>query len=175
MSSKRLLSLFLLPLLFVVGCDLLKPRTTTSHKPTPPPASDNTSSSASLRRNVVTYGQKFVGTKYRYAGTDPKTGFDCSGFTSFVLKEFNVKVSPASSKQATEGRLVSLDRAQPGDLIFFGENAKNIQHVALLVKRSSDGLTCVHSTTSRGVIVENVSKSSYWKPKILFARDVITR
>ena len=123
---------------------------------------------------MVTYGQKFVGTQYRYAGTDPKTGFDCSGFTSFVLKEFNVKVSPASSKQATEGRPVALDRAQPGDLIFFGENAKNIQHVALLVKRSSDGLTCVHSTTSRGVIVENVSKSSYWKPKILFARDVIT-
>lgn len=172
MLSKRLLSLFLLPLLFVVGCDLLKPRTT-SHKPAPPPPSSN--SSASLRRNVVSYGQKFVGTQYRYAGTDPKTGFDCSGFTSFVLKEFNVKVSPASAKQATEGRPVSLDRAQPGDLIFFGENAKNIQHVALLVKRSSDGLTCVHSTTSRGVIVENVSKSSYWKPKILFARDVITR
>lgn len=173
MPSKRLLSIFLLYALLTVGCDLLKPRTT-EHKPSPPPVSNN-SATSTLRRNVVSYGEKFVGTGYRYAGTDPKTGFDCSGFTSYVLKEFNVKVSPASSKQATEGRPVPLDRAQPGDLIFFGENSKNIQHVALLVKRSGDGLTCVHSTTSRGVIVENVTKSAYWKPKILFARDVITR
>lgn len=174
MSSKRLFSLSLLFLLLTVGCNLLKPRT--SEKPPPPrPVPENNNSTSALRRNVVAYGQKFVGTEYRYAGTDPKTGFDCSGFTSYVLKEFNVKVSPASSKQATEGRSVSLDRAQPGDLIFFGDNAKHIQHVALLVKRGSDGLTCVHSTTSRGVIVENVSKSAYWKPKILFARDVITR
>jgi hypothetical protein len=32
----------------------------------------------------------------------------------------------------------------------------------------------VHSTSSRGVVVENISTSKYWKPKILFARDVIT-
>ena len=145
----------------------------TPHPPATKPKTDT--GTASLRRNVVNYGQKFVGTKYHYAGTSPNTGFDCSGFTSFVMKEFNIRVSPASSKQATEGRPVPLDRAQPGDLIFFGEDAKHIQHVALLVRRSSEGLTCVHSTTSRGVIVENVSKSSYWKPKILFARDVITR
>jgi len=172
MPTKRLLSFFVLTLLLSAGCNLLKPRTS-SHPPATKPKTDT--GTASLRRNVVNYGQKFVGTKYHYAGTSPNTGFDCSGFTSYVMKEFNIRVSPASSKQATEGRPVPLDRAQPGDLIFFGEDAKHIQHVALLVRRSSDGLTCVHSTTSRGVIVENVSKSSYWKPKILFARDVITR
>lgn len=173
MPTKRLLSFFVLTLLLSAGCNLLKPRTSSSHPPATKPKTDT--GTASLRRNVVNYGQKFVGTKYHYAGTSPNTGFDCSGFTSFVMKEFNIRVSPASSKQATEGRPVPLDRAQPGDLIFFGEDAKHIQHVALLVRRSSEGLTCVHSTTSRGVIVENVSKSSYWKPKILFARDVITR
>ncbi len=172
MPTKRLLSFFVLTLLLSAGCNLLKPRTS-AHPPATKPKTDT--GTASLRRNVVNYGQKFVGTKYHYAGTSPNTGFDCSGFTSYVMKEFNIKVSPASSRQATEGRPVPLDRAQPGDLIFFGEDAKHIQHVALLVRRSSDGLTCVHSTTSRGVIVENVSKSSYWKPKILFARDVITR
>ncbi|HNE27548.1 MAG TPA: C40 family peptidase [Saprospiraceae bacterium] len=171
MSTKRLLSLLVLSLLFSVGCNLLKPRTSSA----PPPRPNTDSGVASLRRNVVNYGQKFVGTKYHYAGTSPNTGFDCSGFTSYVMKEFNIKVSPASSKQATEGRPVPLDRTQPGDLIFFGEDAKHIQHVALLVRRSGDGLTCVHSTTSRGVIVENVSKSSYWKPRILFARDVISK
>lgn len=173
MYSKRLLSLLLLPLLFSIGCNLLKPRTTPA-APAPRPGAE-AGASASLRREVVNYGQKYVGTKYHYAGTNPQTGFDCSGFTSFVLKQYNIKVSPASSKQATEGRPVPLERAQPGDLIFFGDSPKKIQHVALLVRRSNDGLTCVHSTTSRGVVVENVSKSTYWKPKILFARDVISK
>lgn len=176
MRSKRLFSLPLLLVLLTAGCTLFreasKPRPRPHNETRPAPESGNV---ASKRRDVVAYGQRFVGTDYRYAGTNPNTGFDCSGFTSYVLKEFNVKVSPASARQATEGRLVPLERAQPGDLIFFGQDKNHIQHVALLVKRSNAGLVCVHSTTSRGVIVENVSKSTYWKPKILFARDVISR
>jgi cell wall-associated NlpC family hydrolase len=128
-----------------------------------------------LRNKITDYAQRHVGASYKYAGTSPSTGFDCSGFTSYVLKEFKVKVSPASSVQATEGRPIALERVLPGDLIFFGESNTQISHVALVLKRSKDGIVCVHSTTSRGVIVENVSASNYWKPKIRFARDVITR
>jgi cell wall-associated NlpC family hydrolase len=127
-----------------------------------------------FRKKVVDFGKKFVGTSYKYAGQSPKTGFDCSGFTSYVLKESGVVASPASAIQATEGRYVALDRVLPGDLIFFGESKKKISHVALVISRGAEGITCVHSTSSRGVIVENVSQSAYWKPKILFARDLIT-
>ncbi len=135
----------------------------------------NTDSNASpFRSKVVNYGQKFVGTTYKYAGQSPKTGFDCSGFTSYVLNNYGVTVSPASAIQATEGHWIALDKVLPGDLIFFGESTKKISHVALVVKRGPEGITCVHATTSRGVIVENVSQSTYWKTKILFARDVIS-
>jgi cell wall-associated NlpC family hydrolase len=126
-----------------------------------------------FRDRVTTYAQKQVGSSYKYAGTSPETGFDCSGFTSFVLKKFGVPVSPGSSTQATEGRFIAIEKAIPGDLIFFGDGSR-IQHVAMVVKNSKEGIICVHSTTSRGVIVENVSTSTYWKPKILFARDVIS-
>lgn len=127
-----------------------------------------------FRKQIVDYGKKFVGTHYKYAGQSPKTGFDCSGFTSYVLKEFGVTASPASSIQAGEGRYVALDKVMPGDLIFFGESKQRISHVAMVVKRGAEGITCVHSTTSRGVIVENITQSTYWKPKILFARDIIS-
>jgi len=130
--------------------------------------------STPFREKVVEYGKKFVGTSYKYAGQSPKTGFDCSGFTSYVLKESGVIASPASAIQATEGRYIALDKVLPGDLLFFGESKKKITHVALVVSRGPEGITCVHSTSSRGVIVENVSQSAYWKPKILFARDLIT-
>ena len=126
-----------------------------------------------FRDRVTTYAQKQVGSPYKYAGTSPETGFDCSGFTSFVLKKFGVPVSPASSTQATEGRFIAIEKVIPGDLILVGDGS-GIQHVARVVKNSKEGIICVHSNTSRGVIFENVSASTYWKPKILFARDVIT-
>lgn len=137
--------------------------------------STNTSTSSAMktRREIADFGKKFVGTPYKYAGQSPSTGFDCSGFTSYVMKGFGVTLSPASAAQATTGKKVPLDRVLPGDLLFFGESEKKIQHVALIVKSDKNGIICVHSTTSRGVIVENVSNSTYWKPKILFARDVI--
>jgi cell wall-associated NlpC family hydrolase len=177
------LSLLSLCLLLTIACSsvqkALKPQSRTPPKSKPTttakPSKPYTPSTATpYRQKIVDYGKKFVGTHYKYAGRSPKTGFDCSGFTSYVLNEFGVTASPASSIQATEGRQIAIDRVMPGDLIFFGESKKKISHVAMVVKRDSNGITCVHSTTSRGVIVENVSQSSYWKTRILFARDIIS-
>ncbi len=130
-------------------------------------------SSLKTRLEIADFGTKFVGVPYKYAGQSPATGFDCSGFTSYILKGFGVTLSPASAAQATTGTRVPLNRAQPGDLLFFGDGENKIQHVALIVKNDKNGITCVHSTTSRGVIIENVNKSTYWEPKILFARSVL--
>jgi cell wall-associated NlpC family hydrolase len=169
MIKSRLLQLvFGFFVLLTASCNLLRERGQPDEGSNPAPAS------LQLRRNIVQAAQKHVGAPYQYAGTSPSTGFDCSGFTSFVLKDFRIKASPASSQQAREGRPVDLARVQPADLIFFGEG-KRIQHVAMVVKRGKDGLVCVHSTTSRGVVVENVSTSKYWKPLILFARDVVSK
>lgn len=138
------------------------------------PSQKSNAASMQLRKNIVNKAQKYVGTAYKYAGGQPSTGFDCSGFTSFVFKEFNIQLSPASAEQAKQGYKIPLEKVKPGDLIFFGD-ATRIQHVALVVERTKDGIVCVHSTTSRGVIVENISTSTYWKPKILYARDVLLR
>lgn len=172
MTAVRLF-FFLSLLALISACDVFKPASSSTTKTTEPSGSG----SAEMRRReeIADYAEKFVGVHYKYAGKSPSTGFDCSGFTSYVMKGFGITISPASSEQAESGRKVSLSQVRPGDLIFFGESANKIQHVALVVKRTSDGITCVHSTTSRGVIVENVSASTYWKPKILFARDVVNK
>jgi cell wall-associated NlpC family hydrolase len=126
-----------------------------------------------FRADVTGYAQNFTGLRYRYAGYSPKTGFDCSGFTSYILDEFNVKVSRSSRTQSAQGLKIALKDVLPGDLIFFGSPGR-IQHVAMVVENTPEGIFCVHSTSSRGIIVENISTSKYWKPKILFARDVIS-
>jgi hypothetical protein len=128
-----------------------------------------------LREWISGYAQNFTGIHYQHAGRSPRTGFDCSGFTSYIMQEYDIKVSCSSSTQSTQGARISLDEVLPGDLVFFGSRKSgHIQHVAMVVECSAEGIMCVHSTSSRGVVVENISTSKYWKPKILFARDVIT-
>lgn len=125
-----------------------------------------------LRKDIVGYAKQFVGTKYIYAGKDPR-GFDCSGFTSYVLKEFDVSLSPSSRMQEDQGRSISVSNAMAGDLIFFRREKKGrVFHVALVVSNSREGLKVIHST-NRGVVVDNISHNSYWKPKISTARRVI--
>lgn len=171
--SSQLISLLLLFFLALLLGACSTTKKTTTRPPAQAPASGNTE--RKFRQDVVQYALGLQGTGYRYAGTSPRTGFDCSGFTSYVLKHFRITVSPASSAQSTEGVSVALNAVQPGDIIVFGRNARDIQHVALVVERSQAGIVVVHSTTSRGVIRENISTSTYWKPLILGARDVIGR
>lgn len=126
-----------------------------------------------LRKDVTEHSKKYLGIKYKYAGKTPNTGFDCSGFTSYVYDQFDLDLSPSSSTQATQGNEVSISNVKAGDLVFFGKRRK-ITHVAMVVSNTKEGISVIHSTTSKGVIIQNISTSKYWKPKILFARDVIS-
>lgn len=168
MQHLRPLTFFLALGLLATACSTAK-KSGTSTKTAP-----SSAASMQMRKRVVDKAKQYVGSTYKYAGTNPSSGFDCSGFTFFVFKAFDVEVSPSSAEQSKQGYKVPLDRVKPADLVFFGDE-KRIQHVAMVVERTKDGIVCVHSTTSRGVIVENVSNSTYWKPKILFARDVLSR
>lgn len=125
-----------------------------------------------LRDEIISYAKKQLGTSYQYAGRDPR-GFDCSGYTYYVMKEFGVKLSTSSKAQANEGKKVDVKEVKPGDLIFFKRTrAGRVFHVAMVVSNTSSGLEVIHST-SRGVVVDNITKSKYWKPKISSARNVV--
>lgn len=161
----RTLFFFLLASIALASCSTTYKTANKSGAPT------ESGSSAQFRKNIVVYAKKYVGSPYKYSGGSP-SGFDCSGFTSYVMDKFGIKLSPASAEQAKQGAKIALDRVRPGDLIIFGDN-KHIQHVALVVEHKKDNIICIHSTTSRGVIIESVTESTYWKPRILYARDVI--
>ena len=126
------------------------------------------------RSAVIAYAKEQLGAPYCYAGRDPKRGFDCSGFTYYVLKEFEVPLSTSSRYQAKEGRQVDVSRVQPGDLIFFKRTpVGRVFHVAMVVANDRRGLQVIHST-SRGVVIDNITNSTYWRPKVASARDVLS-
>jgi cell wall-associated NlpC family hydrolase len=123
-----------------------------------------------LRQEVVAYAKQHVGVNYKYGGATP-SGFDCSGFTSHVLGEFNISINRSSRDQAKQGRSVSLKQAKAGDLIFFSRSGR-IFHVAMVASNRDGNVEIIHSTSSRGVVIDKLNQSKYWFPKIHSIKDV---
>lgn len=130
---------------------------------------------SAFRNNIVAYAAKYKGSKYVPAGKKPETGFDCSGFTSYVMDHFRISLSPAAREQVKQGKNKRIEDAKPGDLIFFRRSPNEpIFHVSLVKSNNKKNLYVIHSTTSRGVIEEDVLNSSYWKQYIDSVRDVVS-
>ncbi len=129
----------------------------------------------SLRTELLKYASKFVGVPYAYAGDNPNTGFDCSGFVLYVYKHIGVEL-PHSSQMQSEltGKVLTLEDAAPGDLIFFGrKNGDNwhTQHAGIYYGNENGEPKVIHCV-SRGVSIDgnNSSWDRYWKDLILFVK-----
>ena len=111
-----------------------------------------------LRSEIVTYALQFVGNRYKYGGTNPNTGVDCSGFTSYVMRHAaEVELPHSSGGQSRMGRQVSSSEMRPGDIICYG-SGKRINHVALYIGNGQ----IVHASTERTGI--KVSRWNYRTP-----------
>lgn len=116
----------------------------------------------SLVKNLIEKATDNIGVKYKAGGTT-KNGFDCSGLVFTTFESENIKLPRSSYEQAKIGKIINIDYAQKGDLIFFKTNkSKQINHVGLIVEVSSDEIKFVHSSTSKGVIISS-TKESYYK------------
>lgn len=111
-----------------------------------------------LRSEIVTYALQFVGNRYKYGGTNPNTGVDCSGFTSYVMRHAaEVELPHSSGGQSRMGRQVSSSEMRPGDIICYG-SGKRINHVALYIGNGQ----IVHASTEKTGI--KVSRWNYRTP-----------
>lgn len=114
--------------------------------------------SAQRRQNLVNYALQFVGGRYKAGGNDPHTGADCSGFTRYVMQHgAGVSLNRSSGSQATQGRTISANEMQPGDLIFYG-NGSRVNHVAMYI---GNGQIVHASTYSTGI---KISQWNYRAP-----------
>ena len=104
---------------------------------------------SAVRTAIVAYAKQFLGNPYVYGGTSLTNGADCSGFTMRIFEHFGVSTGRTSRDQAANGKEISLDKIQPGDLLFYA-SGKTINHVALYI---GDGKIIHASTSKTGIII----------------------
>lgn len=109
---------------------------------------------------IVEYAKKYLGCKYVYGASGPKT-FDCSGFTMYIFKNFGVSLSHSATAQSKVGTYVAKENLQLGDLVFFTdyETGKGIGHCGIYI---GDG-NFIHASSGTGycVKISTLTSGSY--------------
>lgn len=120
---------------------------------------------------------KYLGTRYRYGSTGPKT-FDCSGFIRYVFRQEGINLPRTSRMQYREGEKVSRDQLRPGDLLFFSSPRSGkgrVGHVAMVVdvNEKDNSLTFIHASSSKGVSYQKFPDGGYYSRNYIGAKRVL--
>lgn len=108
------------------------------------------------RAEVLKYAAQFLGTPYVYGGSTP-SGFDCSGFTSYVFANTVGTIPRVAQSQFDATTRVALEDLEPGDLVFFGSSPSSISHVGIYVGDD----TFIHSPHTGEVVKYEPLSGSY--------------
>jgi cell wall-associated NlpC family hydrolase len=118
-----------------------------------------------LNAKVVEYAKQFLGKPYAW-GASSGRAFDCSGFTVFIMKNFNVNLPRTASGQFNSGTRVEKGELQPGDLVFFTTYKKGPSHVGIYI----GGNKFIHASSGVDKVTITDLDSSYYRKRYLGAR-----
>jgi len=106
--------------------------------------------SQSRRDSVVNLARQQLGRRYTFGGTG-SSGFDCSGFTKYLMRAMGYELPRTAAQQAQAGREVPRDPSQlrPGDLLTFGRGGR-VTHIGMYIGNGR----FIHASSGAGRIVE---------------------
>jgi len=122
---------------------------------------------------VVNRARSYVGTPYRWGGTT-ELGMDCSGLLTRSFEVIDMYIPRTAKEQSKMGKSVSISSLQPGDLVFFSKKkiGGKVTHAGLVTTARDEGAVYfIHSSSSRGVIEENLMKD-YYRKRFVKARRI---
>lgn len=107
--------------------------------------------------SLVNFACSLAGTPYKYGSSDPKEGFDCSGFVSYVFNHFGIMVPRTSVDFTPVQYPIQLQQAKLGDLILFtGADSTNrvVGHMGIISSMPGEPLRFMHAISgkNRGVV-----------------------
>jgi probable lipoprotein NlpC len=153
-------TLFLLTTMAFSGCSSSKQQSSSTH------TRNRTAKSARSKQDkVISTARSYLGTPYKWGGTS-RAGLDCSGLLVSSFRSAGIDLPRTTADQSKFGKNVSLYQLKPGDLVFFSakKSRGKISHVGMVTEvRSKREVLFIHSTTSLGVIENNLHSDYYRK------------
>jgi cell wall-associated NlpC family hydrolase len=126
----------------------------------------------SSAQDLILKGFELIGINYRFGGTNPDTGLDCSGFVQLVFKEAIGILLPRSAREQSEvGAVIAQHELKPGDLVFFNTMRHAFSHVGIYL---GDNRFMHAPRTGAEVRVEDM-RQSYWIQRYNGARRLLAR
>ncbi len=127
---------------------------------------------ATLADDIIATGSKYIGTPYQYGAPAGQTNtFDCSSYVQYIYGQHNVILPRTSKDQFAQGTWVSRSNLQKGDLVFFSTGGTGtVDHLGVYV---GDG-KMLHASSSKGVMISTFAGNSYWEPRYMGAKRVIS-
>lgn len=163
---KRLFTHFMLCILLALAatsCATAKPAASTEEMPSDiqslSTADVNTENWSDRAREVLMNALSLSGIRYKYGGSSPDAGFDCSGFVRYVFKQAASLTLPRSAFEISQlGTTVAKKDLQPGDLVFFNTLKSAFSHVGIYVGDNR----FIHSPRSGGMVRIESMENGYW-------------
>lgn len=124
-------------------------------------------------QNILKDAERYLGVPYKFGGNS-RSGLDCSGFTTLVFQDNELKLPRRSSDQAITGDKVQVESVKPGDLLFFATaGGSRVSHVGIVHSIDNNGeIKFIHASTSKGVIISSLNEK-YWNKAYLHAQRVL--
>jgi hypothetical protein len=123
-----------------------------------------------LRGEIVGTAKRFIGTPYRWGGTSPDKGFDCSGLTMVVYQLNGLKLPRSSRQQYRAGIPIRRSDLMQGDLVFFATSGgRRISHVGIYVGKGR----FIHAPGRGKRIRTDLLAKRYYKRRYMGARTYL--
>jgi cell wall-associated NlpC family hydrolase len=124
-----------------------------------------------ISNEVIIRAIGLVGTPYRYGGTQPETGFDCSGLIGFVFNEAAGLKLPRTTRELIDIDAKPIDREdlQAGDLIYFNSRGGRVSHIGIYVGEGR----FVHAPSTGGLVRIDKLDTPYWNKFYVGAKRVL--
>ncbi|SNT33168.1 Cell wall-associated hydrolase, NlpC family [Noviherbaspirillum humi] len=113
-----------------------------------------------------------IGIRYKFGGSDPEAGLDCSGLVRYVFKEAGAANLPRTSEEISRvGEQIDPSELKPGDLVFYNTLKRSFSHVGIYLGDNR----FIHAPSAGGRIRIESMDLSYWKARFNGARRIVSQ
>ncbi|MBD8683065.1 C40 family peptidase [Pseudomonas sp. CFBP 13719] len=123
--------------------------------------------------DVLSRAVNVLGTPYRWGGSSPSKGFDCSGLVKYAFNDVKAVDLPRTSNAMAAGHGVKVERKdlKPGDLVFFNIKSRKVNHVAIYLGNDR----FIHAPRRGKAVTIDTLKKPYWNTHYAVAKRVLPK